>query len=140
MTSDSMSPEGQPDRSPAERRFWQRLREDEERFLSEPQAWPRAKSAGWRIYGKGWWLCLYCDERFRPVSKKKPPHFCCSECKAVATRLRAEYREQIIRRLVPEGASDYEISGETGISPNVVRLKRYAMGLGGNGKGFKTLP
>ena len=121
------SPEDATERSPAAERFWRDIWEDEERFLSEPMRWPRATNAGWRVYGKGQYLCLYCLARFRWRSKKKVPHFCSTACKASATRLRAEYREAIIRRLDAEGASDYTISGETGLSPNVAKQKRFAL-------------
>ncbi len=119
-----MSPE-HPD---AESRFRERIVEDEDRFLADPPSWPRAPSAGWRQHGKGIHLCLFCDGLFQR-KKKKVPCFCSAECRRAATSVRRQYREEMIRRLFEEGASDREISEQTGLAESGIRQKRFEMGL-----------
>lgn len=119
---------GEPD---AESRFRELL--DEGEFLYCGKRWPRAPSA-WRTHGvkTRFYHCLYCGEPFRfRGSKRELPHFCNAACLHAAQRVRAAYRDELIRELFAEGAGDRDLSVATGHSKNVVRQKCYEMGLGG---------
>ncbi len=123
-----MRPDGEGSPIFGEARFRQKLRDEEHELLAYAASWPRAPSAGWRTHGKGWYTCLYCETRFKRRGKLIP-RFCSAGCLRVASRVRKEYREEMIRRLFEEGASDREISEQTGLAESGVRQKRFEMGL-----------
>ncbi len=127
------SPE--PPTDDAEAAFREKLREKEHKYLCYPHAWPQALPAGLRAAREaggtskeGWFRCLYCGSAFE-LREQRPPRFCSVPCSRAATRVRREYREEMLRELFAEGASDREMAQRTGLSEGVVREKRLAMGL-----------
>ncbi len=123
--------EGQPDgrpRSPEEIRFREELKLDDDCLLFDGNGWPGAPSV-WRTHGKGWHECLYCYEPFRRKGRSGRARFCSAGCRLEALRVRREFREEMIARLFPTGASDREMANATGLAVDVVRMKRFAMGM-----------